>query len=128
MLLFKEYQLAGVKFWKGIVLSPALEVVANEKGAFGLPTTAVVHFTLLISVLVSFVHVWLSKNIFFFKECSISMKYFISIILYKKIYPIKQIKKISWKIYFLRKYSLFYDQNISYFKKIFLILRKYISF
>ena len=68
MLLFTEYQLAGVKFGKGVVPSPALEVVANEKGAFGSPTTAVVHFTLLISVLVSFVHVSHSKNIFFFKE------------------------------------------------------------
>ena len=71
MLLFNEYQLAVVKFGKGVVPSPALEVVANEKGAFGSPTTAVVHFTyvtLLISVLVSFVHVSHSQNIFFFKE------------------------------------------------------------
>ena len=38
----------GVKSGKGVAPSPTHVVVAKEKGAFGLPSTAVGYFTLLL--------------------------------------------------------------------------------
>ena len=43
--LLNEYQFSGVKFGKGVAPSPTLVVEAKERGAFGLPPTAVDYFT-----------------------------------------------------------------------------------